>query len=76
MFFVIDVTVVTSAGLVLSKVLSDLSKDRTGSIFGLQGLISNFGALCGPLVGGVLWELSGNRAPFHLSIKTSKKSYP
>jgi len=66
--FAIDVTVVTSAGLVLSKILSDLSKDRRGSVFGLQGLISNFGALCGPLVGGVLWELSGDRAPFHLSI--------
>ena len=43
LFFIIDVTVVSSAGLVLSKILSDLSKNRRGSVFGFQSFMENLG---------------------------------
>ncbi|MFX1250304.1 MAG: MFS transporter [Promethearchaeota archaeon] len=68
LLFIIDTTVVASAGLVLSKILSNVSKNRRGSIFGLQGFSENTGLIAGPLVGGILWEGVNYRAPFLLSI--------
>ncbi|NIQ04294.1 MAG: MFS transporter [Candidatus Korarchaeota archaeon] len=68
MLFIVDSTVISSAGLVLSKIISDVSKTRRGSVFGTQGGVSNFGAIAGPVMGGILWELIGDRAPFLLSI--------
>ena len=68
LLFIIDATVISSAGLALSKILSNISKTQRGSIFGLQGFFSNLGAISGPLLGGFLWELLGDRGPFLLSI--------
>ncbi|MFX1536883.1 MAG: MFS transporter [Promethearchaeota archaeon] len=68
LLFIIDTTVVVSAGLVLSKLLSNVSKNRRGSVFGLQGFSENTGNITGPIVGGILWESLNYRAPFLLSI--------
>jgi MFS family permease len=68
LLFIIDATVVSSAGLVLSKIVSQISKKRRGSIFGIQGGITSLGAIVGPIVGGILWETTSDKAPFILSI--------
>ena len=68
LLFIVDATVVSSAGLVLSKIISQISKKRRGSIFGIQGGISNLGAIAGPIIGGILWETTSDKAPFILSI--------
>ena len=67
--FIVDMTAVTSAGLTLGKVISDVSQNHRGSIFGFQGFAANVGALFGPLFGGMLWEsIFGHFGPFLLSI--------
>jgi len=68
--FVIDASVITSSGLVLAKLISEVAGENKGSAFGLQGFISNFGAISGPLIGGVFWQLQGSQGPFIFSIST------
>ena len=65
--FIIDATVVSSAGLVLSKIVSSISRKRRGSVFGLHGSITNLGRISGPLIGGALWDVKST-FPFILSI--------
>ncbi|MCW9000911.1 MAG: MFS transporter [Kangiellaceae bacterium] len=68
--FVIDATVITSAGLVLSKLISEVAGENKGSAFGLQGFISNSVAISGPLIGGFFWEVQGATGPLMFSIFT------
>ncbi|MHA1911302.1 MAG: MFS transporter [Candidatus Kariarchaeaceae archaeon] len=68
LLFIIDATIVSSAGLVLSKIISQISRRRRGALFGIQGGITNLGAIVGPIVGGILWETMSDKAPFILSI--------
>ncbi|MCG3219473.1 MAG: MFS transporter [Candidatus Heimdallarchaeota archaeon] len=68
LLFIVDATIVSSAGLVLSKIISQISRKRRGSLFGIQGGISNLGAIVGPIIGGILWETTSDKAPFLLSI--------
>ena len=65
--FLVDSTVVAVAGLVLTKIISTISRERRGTIFGLHDSVSNLGNIGGPLIGGALWDVS-DRAPFILSI--------
>jgi predicted MFS family arabinose efflux permease len=66
--FTVDSTVIAGGGLVISKIMSNISKDHRGSIFGLQGFITNLGSISGPMIGGLFWEIFGDRGPFLLSI--------
>ncbi|MHA1217210.1 MAG: MFS transporter [Candidatus Heimdallarchaeaceae archaeon] len=65
--FLVDSTVVATGGLVLTKIVSAISKERRGTVFGLHDTISNLGNIGGPLIGGALWDVR-DRAPFILSI--------
>jgi MFS family permease len=65
--FIIDTTVVATAGLVLTKVISTVSRERRGSVFGLHDSVTNLSRIAGPLIGGALWDIR-DRAPFILSI--------
>jgi len=65
---IMDVTVVTTGGLVLSNFISRVSKSHRGKIFGFQSTFSNFGAIIGPLFGGIVWDLFGSKSPFIVSI--------
>lgn len=67
MIFIIDTTVVATAGLVLTKVISTVSRERRGTVFGLHDSVTNLSRIAGPLVGGALWDVR-DRAPFILSI--------
>ena len=70
LLFIVDASVITSSGLVLAKLISEVAGENKGSAFGLQGFISNFGAISGPLVGGLFWQLQGSQGPFVFSIST------
>jgi len=64
---IIDVTIVTTGGLILSNFISRVSKTHRGKIFGFQSTFSNFGAVVGPILGGILWDFS-SKLPFIISI--------
>lgn len=68
LLFIIDMTVVTMANLMLVKLMSTVSKARRGSLFGLQSMVKNLGLIAGPLIGGVAWQMMGDKGPFWLSI--------
>ncbi|MFX0184481.1 MAG: MFS transporter [Candidatus Hodarchaeota archaeon] len=64
---IIDFTIVTTGGLILSNFISRVSKTHRGKIFGFQSTFSNFGAVVGPILGGILWDFS-SKLPFFVSI--------
>ncbi|MCK4848385.1 MAG: MFS transporter [Candidatus Heimdallarchaeota archaeon] len=68
LLLVIDVTIVSTGGLILQNFLSRISTKHRGKIFGLQGTSSNFGYALGPILGGIVWDSYGPKAPFTLSI--------
>ncbi len=68
--FVVDASVITSSGLVLAKLVSEVAGENKSSAFGVQGFISNLGAIAGPLVGGAFWQIQGSQGPFLFSIST------
>lgn len=70
LLFIIDASIITSSGLVLAKLISEVAGESKGSAFGLQGFISNLGAISGPLVGGLFWQIQGSKGPFMFSIST------
>ncbi|MFX0051924.1 MAG: MFS transporter [Candidatus Hodarchaeota archaeon] len=64
---IIDFTIVTTGGLILSNFISRASKTHRGKIFGFQSTFSNLGAVAGPILGGFLWDIS-SKLPFIVSI--------
>ena len=56
LIFLVDTTVVATAGLMLTKIISTVSKERRGTIFGSQDFVSNIGNIIGPVMGGALWD--------------------
>jgi len=65
---ILDVTVVTTGGLILSNFISRVSKSHRGKIFGFQSTFNNIGAIIGPIFGGIVWDLFGPKSPFIVSI--------
>lgn len=65
---ILDVTVVTTGGLILSNFISRVSKSHRGKIFGLQSTFNNVGAIIGPIFGGIVWDLFEPKSPFIVSI--------
>ena len=68
LLLILDVTVVTTGGLILSNFISRVSKSHRGKIFGFQSTFNNFGAIIGPILGGIVWDLFGPKSPFIVSI--------
>jgi MFS family permease len=65
---ILDVTIVTTGALIISNLISRVSKTHRGKTFGLHSKFMNFGAIIGPLIGGVVWDLFGAKWPFIISI--------
>lgn len=65
--FLVDSTVVATASLMLTKIISTVSKERRGTIFGLHDSVTNLGHIIGPLGGGALWDVD-SKYPFIVSI--------
>lgn len=67
-FLLADSTFAWAGNLVLQNVLSRISKDHRGKIFGSARWISFLGAIIGPIIGGFLYEYVAHTAPFFVSI--------
>ncbi|MBN2154812.1 MAG: MFS transporter [Candidatus Lokiarchaeota archaeon] len=65
---VFDMAIATTGGLIIQNYLSRISKKHRGKIFGLSSFFSNAGAVIGPILGGLAWELIGRKYPFIISI--------
>eukprot|EP01084_Bolivina_argentea_P243948 408813_1 len=63
-----DFTVMTTAALALNKMISALSNQHRGTIFGLSTAIEQTCTLIGPIVGGILWDYMSHRTPFWASV--------
>ncbi len=67
LIFLVDSTVVATAGLMLTKIVSTVSKERRGTIFGFHDFMNNLGHIIGPIMGGALWD-SASFAPFSAEV--------
>ena len=62
---VIDITI----ELILSNIFSRISVKHRGKLIGLNAFFTNFGAIIGPLAGGILWQFYSDKTPFIFSIE-------
>ncbi len=63
-----DSTFAWGGNLILQNILSRISKIHRGKIFGAAQWLSLFGAVLGPLIGGLVYFSIGPFAPFAISI--------
>jgi MFS family permease len=63
-----DSTFAWGGRLILQNILSRISKIHRGKIFGAAEWLSLFGAVLGPIVGGLAYDSIGAFAPFAISI--------
>ena len=68
MILLLDSTFAWAGSLVLQNVLSRISKGHRGKIFGVSRWMSFFGAIIGPIIGGLALDQIGFTAPFIISI--------
>ncbi len=65
---ILDAGFSQAGGLISANITSRISKSHRGRVFGSISWISRVGALIGPIFGGFLWDNSGPRFPFIISI--------
>jgi len=63
-----DSTFAWGGNLILQNILSRISKIHRGKIFGAAQWLSLFGAVLGPIIGGLAYDSIGSFAPFVISI--------
>jgi len=68
MILLLDSTFAWAGSLILQNVLSRISKGHRGKIFGVSRWMSFFGAIIGPIIGGLALHQIGFTAPFIISI--------
>jgi len=64
----LDITIVSIAGLSIQNLLSRISINNRGKIFGIQRFTNNIGSIVGPLLGGFTWDKFNHKTPFLISI--------
>jgi MFS family permease len=64
----VDITIAIAAGLLFRNLLSRITVKYRGTIMGYNNFFMNLGAIAGPIIGGVLWEIFGLKSPFFISI--------
>jgi MFS family permease len=64
----LDLMISMATGLMLQNLISRISLEHRGKILGVGDFFSASGNVVGPLIGGILWDLSGPKSPFILSI--------
>ena len=63
-----DITIALSAGLLFRNILSRINIEHRGKILGATNFFTNLGGIIGPIMGGLLWDALGSKAPFIFSI--------
>ncbi|MFX1444893.1 MAG: MFS transporter [Promethearchaeota archaeon] len=64
----LDLTTAIAAGLLFRNLLSRITIEHRGKILGICSVFVNIGSIIGPILGGIVWDVSGPKAPFILSI--------
>jgi len=63
-----DLMITMATGLLLQNLISRISLEHRGKILGAGDFFSASGNVVGPLIGGILWDVTGPKSPFILSI--------
>ncbi|MHA1675206.1 MAG: MFS transporter [Promethearchaeota archaeon] len=64
----LDNTIISLGFLTVQNLLSRMSTQYRGKIFGSQETIVNLGGLLGPILGGLAWDYRSMKSPFYISI--------
>jgi MFS family permease len=65
---IIDATLARITGLIIQNILSRMNPGHRGLLFSMKTWTGHLGEAVGPILGGWLWDTSGQRAPFLASI--------
>jgi len=64
----VDLTIVISASLIFQNLVSRITIEHRGKILGFGEFFAFFGAVFGPILGGIAWDFIGPQFPFIISI--------
>ncbi|MFX1592649.1 MAG: MFS transporter [Promethearchaeota archaeon] len=64
----LDITIVTIGALTFQNFLSRITIRHRGKIMGFRIVMVNFGTIIGPILGGLVLDIMGLKAPFIISI--------
>lgn len=64
----VDLTIMIASGLIFQNLLSRISLKNRGKILGTGEFFQFLGSFIGPLLGGIVWDFTGPRYPFIISI--------
>jgi len=67
-FLLFDLAIGMSAGLIFANLMSRISTEHRGKIFGVGDLFAFLGSVIGPILGGIVWDLISPKFPFIISI--------
>ncbi|MHA2180896.1 MAG: MFS transporter [Promethearchaeota archaeon] len=67
-FLLFDLTIGMSAGLIFANLMSRISTEHRGKIFGVGDFFAFLGSVIGPILGGIVWDLINPKFPFIISI--------
>ena len=65
---VFDMTIINTANLIFQNLVSRITSKHRGKIFGFFQFFGNVGATIGPILGGIVLDSFGLKAPFLISI--------
>ena len=63
-----DLAIGMASGLIFQNMVSRLSKENRGKIFGVGDFFAFLGSVIGPILGGLAWDLINPKFPFIISI--------
>ncbi len=67
-FLLFDLAIGMSAGLIFAKLVSRISTEHRGKIFGVGDFFAFLGSVIGPILGGIVWDVISPKFPFIISI--------
>ncbi len=67
-FLLFDLAIGMSAGLIFANLMSRISTEHRGKIFGVGDFFAFLGSVIGPILGGIVWDLISPKFPFIISI--------
>jgi DHA1 family multidrug resistance protein-like MFS transporter len=68
LILILDAILARVTQLIIANLLSRVSPNHRGRIFGFKTWVAHVGEMIGPILGGILWDTSGETAPFLSSI--------
>ncbi len=68
LLLLLDLAIGMSAGLIFQNLVSRISTENRGKIFGIGDFFAFLGSVIGPIVGGVVWDIISPQFPFIISI--------